>query len=70
MANTTPSLRELTICYTVKHDQAGQPVLLGEAFTTPQAAARLLVRVLGDEAAEVFAIVALHDAPVGRVSRR
>jgi len=59
MTDTTPMLRELTIRYAVKPDRIGQPVLLGQALTTPQVAADLLMRVLGDEATEVFALVLL-----------
>jgi hypothetical protein len=59
MNTTTPMLRELTIRYAVKADQAGHPVLLGQALTTPQGAADLLLRVLGDEATEVFALLLL-----------
>jgi len=59
MNDTTPMLRELTIRYAVKSDHAGQPVLLGQALTTPQRAAALLQRVLGEEATEVFGLVLL-----------
>ena len=59
MTDTIPMLRELTIRYAVKPDRTGQPVLLGQALTTPQVAADLLMRVLGDEATEVFALVLL-----------
>lgn len=59
MTDTTPMLRELTIRYAVKADQTGQPVMLGQALTTPQLAAELLQRVLGEEATEVFGLVLL-----------
>jgi len=59
MTDTTPMLRELTIRYAVKPDHTGQPVLLGQALTSPQGAAELLMRLLGDEATEVFALVLL-----------
>ena len=59
MTDTTPMLRELTIRYAVKPDHAGQPVLLEQAITTPQGAADLLLRLLGDEATEVFGLVLL-----------
>ena len=59
MTDTTPMLRELTIRYAVKPDHTGQPVLLGQALTSPQDAAELLMRVLGDEATEVFGLVLL-----------
>ena len=59
MNDTTPMLRELTIRYAAKPDSTGQPILLGQALTSPHAAADLLMRVLGDEASEVFALVLL-----------
>ena len=59
MNDTTPKLRELTIRYAVQADQTGQPVMLGQALTTPQLAAELLQRVLGEEATEVFGLVLL-----------
>jgi DNA repair protein RadC len=52
-------LRELTIRYGVKADASGQPVPVGQSVTTPAGAAQLFLRVLGDEATEVFALVLL-----------
>jgi DNA repair protein RadC len=49
----------LTIRYGVKADASGQPVPVGQAMSTPAIAAQLLLRVLGDEATEVFAVVLL-----------
>ena len=59
MSDTTPMLRELTLRYTVKEDATGQPVIVGQPLTTPRSAADLLMRLLADEATEVFAIVLL-----------
>ncbi len=73
MTQPTPMLRELTIRYAVKSDQTGQPVLLGEPLATPQVAADLLLRLLSEEATEVFAIVLLstrhHVVAYHEVSR-
>ncbi len=73
MNQPTPTLRELTIRYAVKADQAGLPVLVSEPLTTPQVAADLLLRLLSDEATEVFAIVLLstrhHVVAYHEVSR-
>ena len=59
MSSTPTTLRELTIRYGVKADASGQPVPVGQAMATPAAAAQLFLRVLGDEATEVFALVLL-----------
>ena len=59
MTDPTPMLRELTIRYAVKADQTGQPVPIGQTLTTPQDAASIFMRLLGDEAAEVFGVLLL-----------
>src|SRR5690349_13218122 len=78
MADTPTMLRELTICYGVKTDTYGQRIPAGQALTTPAAAAQILLRALGDEATEVFAIVlsstrqsllAYHEVSRGALNR-
>ena len=59
MTDTTSMLRELTIRYAVKADQTGQPVPIGDTLTTPQDAAAIFTRLLGDEATEVFGVLLL-----------
>ena len=59
MSSTPTMLRELTIRYGVKADTSGQPVPVGDAVPRPAAAAQLFMRVLGDEATEVFGLLLL-----------
>jgi DNA repair protein RadC len=55
----TPTLRELTVRYTVKTDANGDPVPLGPPCTTPEASATMLTPLLQAEPSEVFVILCL-----------
>ncbi len=55
----TTRLRELTVRYTLKRNDGGQPVVIGRAATTPRDAAAILVPLLQDEPSEVFAMLCL-----------
>jgi DNA repair protein RadC len=52
-------LRELTVRYSVKKTDVGEPVVVGCALTSPRESAELLMRVLADQPTEVFAILCL-----------
>jgi DNA repair protein RadC len=49
----------MTLRYAVKRDDEGQHVLVGQAMATPRDSAQLLMRLLQDEASEVFALLLL-----------
>jgi len=59
MQTQTMKLRELTIRYSVKRDDAGQAVIVGRSLTSPRDSAAALVALLQDEPTEVFAILCL-----------
>ncbi len=52
-------LRELTVRYSVKTTDAGEPVVVGRALKSPRESATLLMRLLEDQPTEVFAILCL-----------
>lgn len=52
-------LRELKVRYAVRTDDQGQPVLIGDALSTPRECASVLMTLLQDEPSEVFAILCL-----------
>jgi hypothetical protein len=52
-------LRELTVRYSVKKTDVGEPVVVGRALKSPQDSAALLMRVLADQPTEVFAMLCL-----------
>ncbi len=59
MQTETMRLRELTVRYSVKKTDAGQPVIVGRAMNTPRESASALMTALQDEPGEVFAILCL-----------
>jgi DNA repair protein RadC len=59
METNITRLRELTIRYSVKRDDNGQPLTLGRTLSAPRESAELLVTLLQNEPAEVFAILCL-----------
>jgi DNA repair protein RadC len=59
MPKETTRLREMTLRYAVKQDADGAPILVDHALAAPRDAAQLLMRLLQDEASEVFAILLL-----------
>jgi len=59
MQTETMRLRELTVRYSVKKTDAGQPVIIGRAMNTPRESASVVMAVLRDEPGEVFAIICL-----------
>jgi len=59
MQTETMRLRELTVRYSVKKTDAGQPVIIGRAMNTPRESASAVMTVLRDEPGEVFAIICL-----------
>lgn len=59
METNITRLRELTIRYSVKRDEQGRPLTLGRTLTAPRQTAELLVTLLQNEPAEVFAILCL-----------
>lgn len=52
-------LRELTVRYSVKKTDAGEPVAVGRVLKSPRESAELLMRVLADQPTEVFAMLCL-----------
>ena len=52
-------LRELTVRYSVKRTDVGEPVIVGRALKSPRESAALLMRVLTDQPIEVFAMLCL-----------
>jgi DNA repair protein RadC len=59
METNITRLRELTIRYSVKRDDNGQPLTLGRTLSGPLESAEVLVTLLQNEPAEVFAILCL-----------
>ena len=59
MTTGTMRLRELTIRYTVKKDDAGQAVAVGRRVGSPKECAAAFALVLQDQSSEVFAILCL-----------
>jgi hypothetical protein len=59
MPKETTRLREMTLRYAVKQDADGAPILVDHALAAPRDAAQLLMRLLQDEASEVFAVLLL-----------
>ncbi len=59
MQTETMRLRELTVRYSVKKTDAGQPVIVGRAMNTPSESAAALMTALQDQPGEVFAILCL-----------
>jgi DNA repair protein RadC len=59
MQTQTMKLRELTVRYSVKKTEAGQPVIVGRAMNSPRDSAAALMAVLQDQPTEVFAILCL-----------
>jgi DNA repair protein RadC len=59
MQTETMRLRELTVRYSVKKTDAGQPVIVGRAMNTPRESASALMTALQDQPGEVFAILCL-----------
>jgi DNA repair protein RadC len=52
-------LRELTVRYSVKKTDIGEPVVVGRALKSPRDSAELLMRALADQPTEVFAMLCL-----------
>jgi DNA repair protein RadC len=52
-------LRELTVRYSVKKTDIGEPVVVGRTLRSPRESAELLMRVLADQPTEVFAMLCL-----------
>lgn len=59
MQTETMTLRELTVRYSVKKTDAGQPVIVGRAMNTPRESASAVMALLQDQPGEVFAILCL-----------
>lgn len=59
MQTETIRLRELTVRYSVRKNNGGDPFIVGRTLTTPKAAAAVFTELLADEASEVFAILCL-----------
>lgn len=59
MQTETMQLRELTVRYSVKKGDVGEPVIVPVAVTTPAESAAVLMPLLQHEATEVFAILCL-----------
>ena len=59
MQTGTMRLRELTVRYSVKRTDEGQPVVVGRAMNTPRESASALMTALQDQPGEVFAILCL-----------
>ena len=59
MKTESMRLRELTLRYAVKKDGAGRPVAVGRCLNSPREAAAAFTAVLGEEPAEVFAMLCL-----------
>src|SRR5687768_8557794 len=59
MQTETMKLRELTVRYSLKKTDAGQPVVVGRAMNSPRDSAAALMAVLQDQPTEVFAILCL-----------
>ena len=52
-------LRELTVRYAVRKDDEGRPGMIGRAMNNPRESASVLMTLLQNEPAEVFAILCL-----------
>jgi DNA repair protein RadC len=52
-------LRELTVRYSIKKTDAGEPVVVGRALKSPRESAALLMHLLADQPTEVFAMLCL-----------
>ena len=52
-------LRELTVRYSIKKTDAGEPVVVGRTLKSPKESAALLMSVLENQPTEVFAILCL-----------
>ena len=59
MQTDSIQLRELTVRYSIKKTDGGDPVVVGRALKSPRESAALLMRVLQDQPTEVFAILCL-----------
>jgi DNA repair protein RadC len=59
MQTQTMKLRELTVRYSVKKTDAGEPVVVGRVMNSPRDSAAALMAVLQDQPNEVFAILCL-----------
>ena len=59
MQTDTTRLRELTVRYSVRKNGEGQPLTMGRLLSNPTDAASVLMELLQDEPAEVFAILCL-----------
>lgn len=59
MTTGTTRLRELTIRYTVKKDDAGHTVSVGRQIGSPRECAAALATILQDQPSEVFGILCL-----------
>ncbi len=57
MQTGTMRLRELTVRYSVRKDDEGQPVIVGKDVSHPRETAASLMTMLQDEPSEVFAIL-------------
>ena len=57
MQTGTMRLRELTVRYSVRKDDEGQPVVVGRDLSNPRETASVLMTALQDQAGEVFAIL-------------
>ena len=59
MQTGTMRLRELTVRYSVKMTDDGQPVIVGRTMNSPRESASALMTALQDQPGEVFAILCL-----------
>jgi DNA repair protein RadC len=59
MQTDSIQLRELTVRYSIRKTERGEPVVVGRALKSPRESAALLMSVLEDEPTEVFAILCL-----------
>ena len=59
MQTDSTQLRELTVRYSIKKTDGGEPVVVGRALTSPRESAALLTHLLEDQPTEVFAILCL-----------
>ena len=59
MQTDTTRLRELTVRYSVRKNGEGQALTMGRLLSNPTDAASVLIELLQDEPAEVFAILCL-----------
>lgn len=59
MRTETMKLRELTVRYAIRKDDAGRPVVIGRHLANASDAASAFMATLQDEPAEVFAVLCL-----------